>query len=298
MKKIIDDAFLTMLDRSDLNVDRSMRGMFGGERRTNAFGSSLDFADYREYLPGDDLRLIDRNLFMRFEKLYIKLFTDERQLFHRIYIDASASMNWGEHPKKETALKMAAALSYMAVRHNDRVAISTVHRDKCLPVCPPFSGAEKFYDAAMKMNGIRFSGETCYIEALSGKEELGRDDGFSIVISDFLNEESYRDTVELLLFKGRRVHLLQVLSRDEIDPGFRGRALLLDSEARGEEDERNYRVTVDRSRIKAYKQALSVYQKELRDFCRARGAGFFTVCSDDPIERILFNDAAREGLIV
>lgn len=298
MKKIIDDDFLAMLDRSDLNVDRTLRGLFGGERRTKTFGSSLDFADYREYMAGDDLRLIDRNLFSRFEKLYIKLFTDERQLFHRIYVDASASMDWGEHPKKETAVKLAAALSYMAVRHNDRVALSSIHREKCRPLCPPFSGIEGFYRAAEKLNALRFSGEASYAHALTNREELGRDDGISVVISDFLVEDSYKEAVDLLLYKGRRVHLLQVLSKDEIDPGFRGKALLLDSEANGDEDERNYRLTVDRARIKAYKQALAAYQKELRDYCIARGAGFFTVCSDDPIVEILFGDAVREGMIV
>lgn len=298
MKRIIDDEFLSTLDASDLNIDRTLRGLFGGERRAKTFGSSLDFADYREYQPGDDLRLIDRNVFARFEKLYIKLFTDERQLFHRIYVDASASMNWGERPKKETALKLAAALSYMAVRHNDRVALSSVHREKCIPLGTPFSGMEGFYRAAEKLNSLRFSGEAYYAKALLCKEELGRDDGFSIVISDFLVEDSYKDAVDLLLYKGRRVHLIQVLSRDEIDPSFRGKMMLLDSEAQGEEDERNYRVTVDRARIKAYKQAFEAYRKELTDYCRARGVGFMTVCADEPITKILFEESAREGLIV
>ena len=93
MKHIIDGEFISMLETSDLYIKNLMNGMFGGNRRSKAYGSSAEFADFREYTPGDDLRRIDWNLFARFEKLFMKLYVDERQLHHRVYIDTSASMD-------------------------------------------------------------------------------------------------------------------------------------------------------------------------------------------------------------
>ena len=99
-----------MLESKDLQIHFPMSGLLGGTRRSNAYGSSVEFADYREYTPGDDLRRIDWNLYARFEKLYLRLTVDERQLHHRIYIDSSASMAWGGPSKGQMALKLAAAL--------------------------------------------------------------------------------------------------------------------------------------------------------------------------------------------
>ena len=109
-KKIIDEGFLSLLEGRDLQIRRSMQGLFGGTRPSPFFGSSAEFAEYREYVPGDDLRRVDTNLLARFDKLYTKQFVDERQLHHRIYVDASRSMDWGTPNKGHLALKLCAAL--------------------------------------------------------------------------------------------------------------------------------------------------------------------------------------------
>ena len=297
MKPLIDDAFISMLEQRDLYIGRSMNGLFGGTRRANAYGSSAEFADYRDYFPGDDLRRIDWNLYARFEKLYLKLYVDERQLHHRIYIDASASMDWGQPSKAETALKLTAALAYLSVRATDRVSIYILHGDKCEPLCPAFSSVRSFYNAAHLLNGVRFKGDCDVAAAITNFEHTGRNDGLSVIISDFLNDNDFRPAVESLLYKGKKVHLLQILSEDEITPSLRGRFFLLDSEGQGEDDERNYRSIITRSRVKAYEKALAWYQNEISSFCKARDVGFITVCSSDPIEKILFFKATEERLI-
>ena len=297
MKKIIDDAFISMLEQRDLYIDGAMNGLFGGERKSKAYGSSVEFADYREYARGDDLRRIDWNLYARFEKLYLKLYVDERQLYHRIYIDASSSMDWGKPSKGEVAVKIAAALAFLAVRGNDRVEIDVLRGSECTPLCRAFTGTEAFYRAADLLNGLKFHGSTDFGTALNATDNVGKDDGLSVIISDFLTENDFMGAIDRLVYRGRRVHLVQILSEDELSPSLRGKMTLFDIESDHEDDPRNVRSIISRSKIKAYEKALEWHQNEIKQFCNARGAGFFTVCSADPIEKILFMKAAEERLI-
>ena len=131
MKKIVDGSFIAMLESRDLHLHRPMDGLFGGNRRAKSYGSSVEFADYREYTEGDDLRRIDWNLYARFEKMFLKLFVDEKQLHHRIYLDCSSSMDWGRENKSHLALKMAAALGFLSVQAMDRVSYYALKGDKC-----------------------------------------------------------------------------------------------------------------------------------------------------------------------
>ena len=159
MKQIIDGGFIAMLEARDLRMQNPMNGMFGGNRRSRAYGSSAEFADFREYAPGDDLRRIDWNLYARFEKLYLKLFVDERQLHHKIYIDASASMDWGEPNKAHIALKIAAAVGFLSVQSMDRVSFYAIHEDTCEDLCQTVVGREAFYNAVNMLNEVDFYGD-------------------------------------------------------------------------------------------------------------------------------------------
>ena len=212
MRNIIDDAFIAMLETRDLNVHSSLNGLFGGNRRTVKHGSSAEFADYQEYVPGDDLRRIDWNLYARFEKLFIKLFVDERQLHHRIYVDCSASMDWGDPNKGETALKLAAALGFLAVQSMDRVSIIEMHNDICDDVSGAVIGKERFYAAVDKLNRTEFYGSSELGNAISREENVGNGDGMSVLISDFLTESDWKSGIEYLRYRHREVCLIQVLS--------------------------------------------------------------------------------------
>ena len=297
MKQIIDGGFIAMLEARDLHIQNPMNGLFGGNRRSRAYGSSAEFADYREYAPGDDLRRIDWNLYARFEKLFLKLFVDERQLHHKIYIDASASMDWGEPNKAHMALKLAAAVGFLAVQAMDRVSFYAVHEDACEDLCRTVVGREAFYNAANLLNSVEFYGDGDLGAAFRNLEDPGRGDGISVIISDFLTDADWKSAVDKLLYHNREVYLIQVLSRDEITPGIRGKVLMLDSEALDEDDLKNYRTEVTRSSVKAYEEAFLYHQNEIKQFCAARNVGFITLCSDDTIERILFQKATEVGLI-
>lgn len=298
MKQIIDGGFIAMLEARDLRIQNPMNGMFGGNRRSRAYGSSAEFADFREYAPGDDLRRIDWNLYARFEKLYMKLFVDERQLHHKIYIDASASMDWGEPNKAHIALKLAAAIGYLSVQAMDRVSFYAIHEDSCEDLCQTIIGREAFYNAANILNTVDFYGDGDIGAAFEALENPGNGDGISVIISDFLTDSDWKSAVDKLLYHNREVYLIQVLSRDEITPDISGKVLMLDAESIDEDDGKNYRSEVTRSSVKAYEEAFLYHQKEIKRFCAARNVGFITVCSDESVERMLFQKATEVGLIL
>ena len=297
MHQVIDDGFISMLEARDLHIKNPMNGLFGGNRRSSKYGSSAEFADYREYTPGDDLRRIDWNLYGRFEKLYLKLFVDERQLHHRIYLDASASMDWGEPNKSYIALKIAAALGYLSVEALDRVTFYAIHEDICEDICQTVVGRESFYNAAGLLNEVEFFGDGDMGTAINSLENPGYDDGLAIIISDFLTDSDWENAVDYLLYKKHEVYLIQVLARDEITPNLSGKLLMLDSESFGEEDTKNYRSEITRSSVKAYEEAFIYHQNEIKKYCASRDVGFITIASDESIERVLFNKATETGLI-
>ena len=298
MKPIIDDGFLSILESRDLRVEKAMQGLFGGNRRSQAYGSSAEFADFREYTPGDDLRRIDWNLYARFEKLYLKLFVDERQLHHKIYIDASASMDWGEPNKAHVALKMAAAIGFLSVQAMDRVSFYAIHKHSCEDLCRTVIGREGFYRAVNSLNALSFYGDGDMGIALTSQEDPGYGNGVSVIISDFLTDCDWKAGVDKLLYHNRQVCLIQVLSRDEITPAISGRVLMLDTEGSGEEDRKNHRMEVTRSAIKAYEEAFLYHQQDIRQFCAARNIPFLTFCTDEPIEKILLLKATEEGIVL
>jgi uncharacterized protein (DUF58 family) len=257
----------------------------------------VEFADFREYTPGDDLRRIDWNLYARFEKLFLRLFVDERQLHHRIYIDASNSMDWGKPEKSHLALKIAASLGFLSVQAMDRVSFYSLHGKKCEKIGSTIIGREGFYNGANLLNNIKFKGDSDIGKSIGTIENPGKADGISVIISDFLTDSDWKGAVDYLLYHKREVFLIQILSRDEVTPSLSGKVFMLDSEGVGEDDDKNYRHEITKSSIKAYEEALMYHQNEIKQFCISRNVGFITLCSDESIEKILFLKATEGGLI-
>lgn len=297
MRPIIDDAFIAMLESRELCVHNPMNGLFGGSRRSRAYGSSTEFADYREYEPGDDLRRVDWNLYARLEKMYLKLFVDEKQLHHRIYIDASSSMDWGKPNKAHTALKIAAALGFLSVQAMDRVSFFALHGACCDDLCRTVFGREGFYRAVGSLNSVSFYCSCDISNAIMSQESVGDGDGISVIISDLLTDADWQGAVHYLQYKRREVLIIRVLSRDEIGPSLSGKVFMLDSEALSDDDALNYKADVTYSRLNAYEEAFRYHEREIRRFCADRGVGLLTVCSDESIEKILFMKATEGGLI-
>ena len=287
-RKIIDDDFIGRLETLGLWLKNQMTGYFGGNHKTNAYGSTVEFADYREYTPGDDLRRIDWNLFSRFDKYFIRLFTDERQMHNQILIDGSASMDEGEG-KAEYALKAAAALGYLSVQGMDRTSVKLIQGSSLVNIGQKITGKESFYSTVNELENVKFRGDADISGAIKNNPEIGFDDGLTVIVSDFFTDSDWKQAVDYLLYKKREVLLVQVLTPAEANPDYFGRMQLLDAESIDIDDRKNMRMRITKNEYKAYLQALSEYLADMKQFCRSRNVGYVTVNTAKPIEKELLN---------
>ncbi len=297
-RKVFDGALFERVEAISLVMKDAMTGLFGGSRKAHGYGNTVEFADFREYVPGDDLRRIDWNVFARFEKFFIKLFTDERQLHHRIVIDCSKSMESGNPEKGESALRLAAALGYLAVCAMDRVSFQMLHGDRLTDLCGTLVGKTAVCNAALMLENVEFYGDSDLEKALLNDPNPGYDDGLTIVISDLLTESDWKAMVDFLIFRRREVLLLQLLSPQEAKPSLSGDIQLIDMESTVPSDRRNMRMKINKTFEKAYDTALREYRKEIADFCGSRGAACIFATTNEPIEHIIFEKGYQADVVV
>ncbi len=296
-RKVLDGEFLEKLESVSLAMKDAMTGLFGGSRKAHGYGNTVEFADFREYVPGDDLRRIDWNVYARFQKYFIKLFTDERQLHHRVIIDCSASMAAGKPEKALTALRIATAFGYLAVCAMDRVSFQLLHDDHLDDLCGTLIGKNAVCNAALLMEDVEFYGESDLEKAVLNYPSPGYDDGMTVVISDFLTESNWKSLVDFLVYRHREVLLIQLMSPEEINPTMAGDIHLIDMESDRPGDPRNVRMKIGKGFLKAYHQALDDYRKEISEFCISRGAAYIFASTDQPIEQIIFEKGYESDII-
>lgn len=287
-RQVIDRDSLSRIETALLYFDNPMNGYFGGNRKSPLYGSTVEFADYREYMPGDDLRRIDWNVYAKTDKYMIRLFVDERRIHNQIFIDCSASMAWGEPEKAQAALHLAAVFGYLSVRLSDRVSYQLMRGSDCVDLCGEFSGKDAFYRAVNQLSDVDFEEDTDLFESVRRCHNPGYNDGLSVIISDFFTDSDWKSAVDFLLHRKRRVLLVQLLSPDEISPDYAGRVQFLDSEAPSGDDFRNLRMDIGRGALKAYRQTLTLYEEDIRTFCRSRGVDFISMSTADSPEETLF----------
>mgnify|MGYP003289396539 CR=1 FL=1 len=286
--KIIDEAFFQNLELLNIYLKDNVAGAFGGNHRSKKYGSSSEFADYRDYVPGDDVRRIDWNVFSRFEKLYLKLFLDERQMHHRIYIDGSKSME----NKKEHALKLAVAFAYMAVKAMDKVSIYLITGHKTVKLLNRVVGKESFLNAIASIDDVAFQGESFISDAIlySG---TGYGNGMSVIISDFLTDNDFKSSIGYLRSKHRDVTCVQLLTQEEIDPSYSGKNILFDSE----NPSRYYKKNIRKENLKAYLEALEYIKNDIYSYCTSRGANYLFASTEENIDRIILHNAIKKEIV-
>ena len=280
----LNDAFFSRLETLSLELRADLAGFFGGKHLVRTYGQTVEFADYREYQLGDDIRRIDWNLYSRFEKYFLKLFTDERQMHTRIYIDASRSMDHGaDGEKAEQAIRLAAALAYLSVCEMDKVSIYAVRGGALEEVVSGMVGKDSYLNCVNRLNSIVFDGDARLSEAIV-PSQVGRGDGLSVIISDFLTEENYEDAIDRLCTQRRDVLCVQILSREELNPQIRGRMHLWDVE----EPDTFFRKKIDRDVVIAYKEALRYVTDRIRLYCESREARYLLLPAFESMTDVLF----------
>lgn len=290
-KYAINEEFLQQVEALQIILKNNVAGLFGGNHKSKTYGSSCEFTDYRDYIPGDDITKIDWNAFARFDKFYLKLYLDERQLHTRIYIDASRSMDYNEK-KSETSLKIAATLAYLSICEMDKVSMYYIKQNKVHEVFENIVGKEAFYNNIGKLNNIEFS-DDCFISDSILPVKVRYGDGMSVIISDFLTNNNYESAIDYLVDKKRDLFCFQVLSKDELKPNVRGKVHFYDSE----NVNRQYRKNINKDIIDAYKDAVNYVTNRISNYCNSRGAGYALVRAENTVSEIFLKVLPEMGVL-
>ncbi len=293
----LNDGFFSRLETLSTTLRADLAGFFGGKHLVKTYGQTVEFADYREYMLGDDIRRIDWNLYSRFEKFFLKLFTDERQMHTQVFLDCSASMGRDLDEKSAYAFAVAAALGYLSVHNMDKVSYKLIKGDAADDPYGTIVGKRAFFNAISGLSSVAFDGECDLKKAIVNTPNPGNNDGLTVIISDFFTDSDWKGAIDYLCYKKRQVLLIQVLTPEEIDPSYTGRVNLIDSESVDVADEKNMKIKIDRSSLEAYRMAMEEHTSDLKHFCNSRGAAFVTVCTNEPVERVLFKELLKVGII-
>ena len=293
----LNDQFFSRLETLSLHLKSNLVGYFGGKNRVNSYGQTVEFADFREYQLGDDIRRIDWNLYSRFEKYFLKLFTDERQMQVQIFLDCSASMG-GENPEKSNyAIATAAALGFLTLENMDRLSFQLMKGKKAENPYGTLIGKNAFFRAIGDLEKVQFEDDVDIEACVKSCVDTSAKNGLTVIISDFLTESDWKKAVDYLCYKKRQVLLVQLLTREEISPAYDGRMNLVDSESLDLADNRNMKLRITRSMLQAYDEALRDFKEDMKTFCKKRDVDYISVATDMPIEKVLFNELLKAGIM-
>jgi uncharacterized protein (DUF58 family) len=272
---------LAQLERLSLLSRRAFRGSVKGERRSPRRGHSVEFADYRAYGHGDDLRYVDWNVYGRLDRLHVKLFVDEEDLCLHLLVDASASMAFGRPTKLEYAVRLAAALGFVGLVNHERVGVG-VMRERVVEGWPPTRGRNQILGLVDFLAAVEPSGRTRLNEGLGEYALRSREPGLVVVLSDLLDPGGFEVGVRALLERRFDVHLLHLLDPEEMNPTLGGDLRLTDSETGEQRD-----LTVDGDAVRAYRDRLYQFLERVEGACRSREIGYHRVITDTPVEEFV-----------
>jgi uncharacterized protein (DUF58 family) len=282
--------FLAQLERLSLLSRRAFRGSVKGERRSPRRGHSVEFADYRAYGHGDDLRYVDWNIYGRLGRLHVKLFVDEEDLCLHLLVDASASMRFGTPSKLAYAVRAAAALGFVGLVNHERVGVGIL-RERASEGWPPARGRNQVVGLLDFFAAVAPAGPTRLNEALADYAARAREPGLAVLISDLFDPRGFEAGVRALLERRYDVHIVHLLDPGEMNPDLAGDMRLEDAETGEVRD-----ITVDAETVRAYRERLSQFLQRAEGFCRAHEVGYHRVITDTPVEEFVV--AQLRGRIV
>jgi uncharacterized protein (DUF58 family) len=290
-RELISADFLARLEQLDIVSRKIFAGRMKGERKSKRKGESVEFADYRSYVVGDDLRFLDWNIYGRLERLFIKLFQAEEDLHVTILLDLSKSMDWGSPAKGLYAKQVTAALAYIGLVNFDRVSVYTYDaslREELagLRTRRMMHHLIRFLQES-EIEGTSNFAATCKTFGLRASKH-----GVLLILSDFFDKGGFETGMKYLLAKHRDIYAIQILSPEEVDPTLMGDLRLIDIE-----DGDAAEVTVSRPLINRYKQNLEAYCQSIRDYCSKRGVNYMLTSTDVDFEQLVLNYMRRRGLV-
>lgn len=291
-ENLLDEAIRRKLEPLTLHAQRVRAGAMKGDRRSIKRGTSVEFADYRNYSPGDDLRRLDWNVYARLDKPVLKLLEDEEDLAVHLWLDTSGSMGFPQESESDQhkltyAKKLTAALAYIALSENDRVTITAGSKS-----FGPGRGRTQVVPMLRFLQGLEPSGQTDINRALTDYAGRATRPGLMFIISDLFSQTGYIEGLNRLLGKGYEVIMLHLLSREEIEPPLAGDLRLIDTETGAPQE-----ISLDDGLRELYVRRLTEWREGIRSECVRRGAGHVFIASDTPYERILLQELRRLGTV-
>jgi Uncharacterized conserved protein (some members contain a von Willebrand factor type A (vWA) domain) len=280
MSELFDSEFMKKLEKLVITSKVILEGNTIGNRKSHSKGSSVEFSDYREYASGDDFRRVDWNAYGRFEKLFIKLFMEEREAPVSIILDASKSMDWGEPNKSMASRRLAAALGFISLANFDRVMVAALS-DRLENMKCNLRGRNSVKELLRFLENIRYENPTDMPKALKSLDMRG-ERGITILISDLFSNGMFREVLNYLRFRRQDIFVCHILSPNEIEPGLDESLRLIDSETA------EYReVTASTQLIKAYKKAFDSFVAGIEEECFRAGAEYIRLDTAMQIEQMI-----------
>lgn len=290
-KELLSADFMTRLEALEILSRKIFIGRMKGERRSKRKGESVEFADYRNYVVGDDLRFLDWNIYARLERLLLKLFMEEEDLNVTVLFDMSKSMDWGDPHKGLYVKRVAAALAYIGLVNYDRISLygynsNLVHEMRGI------RGRRLVSQVIRFLEGIRFEGRSdlAAVARRFALRHTGK--GVVIVLSDFMDKGGYAEGVRYLLSRDLDLYFIQVLSPEEIDP-----TLVGDLKLRDVEDDDTAEITISKPLLDKYKTNLRSYCTELKNHCTRRGIVYLFTNTRVAFDTLVLAYLRQRGLL-
>jgi len=285
---------MAKLDQVDVVSRKIFAGKLQGERRSKRRGISVEFADYRHYTPGDDLRFVDWNIYARLDRLFLKMFLEEEDLSLLLVVDGSASMDYGDPNKFDFARRLAMALGYIGLANHNRVTLWSYGHEGAQRLVN-LRGRRRTQEMGQWLLGRTAGGRTDFEAAMKSIALARQGKGVMVILSDFLLKEGYEKGLRFLAGGGYDTFALQVLSPQEIDPARGGMAG--DLKLTDVEDGDFAEVTITPALLRRYKQTLDAYCGGLREYCVRRNIMHVTVDTGMDLDTLLMEYLRKRGLL-
>jgi uncharacterized protein (DUF58 family) len=288
---LLDPVFLHKLEQLELVSRKIFVGRMKGERKSRRRGSSVEFAEHRNYTTGDDLRHIDWNVYGRLDKLFLKLFLEEEDLHVYTVLDASLSMDFGSPTKLRYGKQVAAALSFIGLVNHDRVLVDTFSA-KLEQGLHGIRGRSQMWRVVQYLDRLHPAGSSDLTAACREFAIRHAGKGVVVVISDFLDKRGYQEALRYLLARNMDIYVVHVLSQEEVNPELVGDLRLVDVE-----DGATAEITISAPLLKRYKDTLNAFVGGLKEWCTSRGITYIFTTNQYPFDRLILNYLRERGLV-
>jgi len=289
---LFDSDFLKKLEYLSLVSRRVFRGQLLAQRRTMQLGGGIEFADHREYTPGDDFRYIDWNVFARHDELLLKRFQEEEDLHVYLLLDCSRSMAYGDPPKFDYARQVAAALGYIALADLDRVAVVAFAGD-IVADFPLTRGKARILSLLKFLEGIEPQGTVTDLGRMARNfVHRGQRRGLAVVVSDLFDPNGFEHGLDLLRHHRYEPHLVQIFDRREAEPDLKGDVELLDVETGTIQ-----KVTITERNLRQYRKIFTDYLESVGRYCNTYGIGGTRSSTEIPFDELLLRMMRAAGAL-